>query len=139
MMLGTMHMNRAIERFEKPLAFAQDPGLAMSDVLYFNGRWMTTADRVLGVEDRGFQFGDAVYEVFKFARKRPIFILDSFPRMERGLREIYIRIPWTGESFVKMADELLERTAFEEGIVYIQVSRGESERAHFYPDDIKPT
>jgi D-alanine transaminase len=38
-----------------------------------------------------------------------------------------------------MAEELLERTAFEEGIVYVQVSRGESERAHFYPDDMKPT
>jgi D-alanine transaminase len=111
----------------------------MTDVLYFNGKWLTTADRVLGVEDRGFQFGDAVYEVFKFARKRPIFILDHFHRMERGLLEIDIPIPWTEASFVRMADELLERTAFEEGIVYIQVSRGETERAHFFPDDMKPT
>jgi D-alanine transaminase len=38
-----------------------------------------------------------------------------------------------------MVEELLDRTAFEEGIVYLQVSRGESERAHFYPDDMKPT
>src|SRR5437762_11117725 len=111
----------------------------MSDVLYINGRWATTADRVLGVEDRGFQFGDAVYEVFKFARKRPIFMLDHFRRMERGLREIEIPNPWSESSFVRMAEELLERTAFEDGIVYIQVSRGESERAHFYPDDMKPT
>ncbi len=111
----------------------------MNDTLYFNGRWMTTADRVLGVEDRGFQFGDAVYEVFKFARKRPIFILDHFRRMQRGLDAIEIRSPWNESSFVRTAEELLERTAFEEGIVYVQVSRGESERAHFYPDDMKPT
>src|SRR6478672_6157092 len=111
----------------------------MSDVLYFNGRWTTTAERVLGVEDRGFQFADAVYEVFKFARKRPIFLPDHFRRMDRGLGEIDIRNPWTESSFAAMAEELLERTAFEEGIVYIQVSRGESERTHFYPDDMKPT
>ncbi|MDQ6801326.1 MAG: aminotransferase class IV [Acidobacteriota bacterium] len=111
----------------------------MTDILYCNGRWMTTADRVLGVEDRGFQFGDGVYEVFKFARKRPIFLLDHFRRMERGLREIEIPNPWDASSFASMAEELLERTAFEDGIVYIQVSRGESERAHFYPDDMKPT
>src|SRR5260370_16028487 len=111
----------------------------MNDSLYFNGRWMTTADRVLGVDDRGFQFGDAVYEVFKFARKRPIFILDRFRRMQRGLDAIEIRSPWNEPSFVRMAEELLERTAFQEGIVYVQVSRGESERAHFYPDDMKPT
>ena len=112
---------------------------AMSDTLYINGRWTTTAERVLGIEDRGFQFGDAVYEVFKFLRKRPIFILDHFRRMERGLAEIDIRNPWNESSFNRMAEELLERTAFEDGIVYIQVSRGESERAHFYPDDMKPT
>jgi D-alanine transaminase len=111
----------------------------MSDVLYFNGRWTTTAERVLGVEDRGFQFGDAVYEVFKFARKRPIFLIDHFRRMDRGLHDIEIRNPWTESSFARMAEELLERTAFDDGIVYMQVSRGESERAHFYPEDMKPT
>jgi len=111
----------------------------MNDTLYFNGRWTNTSERVLGVEDRGFQFGDAVYEVFKFARKRPIFILDHFRRMQRGLEAIEIRNPWNESSFVRMAEELLEQTAFEEGIVYVQVSRGESERAHFYPDDMKPT
>ena len=111
----------------------------MNDVLYFNGRWTTTAERVLGVEDRGFQFGDAVYEVFKFLRRRPIFALDHFHRMDRGLREIDIRNPWNEITFTKTMDELLDRTAFESGIVYIQVTRGESERAHFYPDDMAPT
>ena len=111
----------------------------MSDTLYFNGRWTTTAERVLGVEDRGFQFGDAVYEVFKFVRNRPIFILDHFLRMERGLREIEIPNPWNEQSFVRTDEELLDRTAFEDGILYIQVSRGESERAHFYAEDMKPT
>jgi len=111
----------------------------VNDVLYFNGRWTTTAERVLGVEDRGFQFGDAVYEVFKFLRRRPIFALDHFHRMDRGLREIDIRNPWNEITFTKTMDELLDRTAFESGIVYIQVTRGESERAHFYPDDMAPT
>lgn len=111
----------------------------MSDVLYFNGRWTTTAERVLGVEDRGFQFGDAVYEVFKFLRKRPIFLIDHFRRLERGLREIEIRNPWSASTFARTGEELLERTAFDDGIVYVQVSRGESERAHFYPDDMMPT
>ena len=45
----------------------------MADVLYFNGRYTTTDERVLGVEDRGFQFGDAVYEVM------PVTMIDSRP------------------------------------------------------------
>ena len=55
----------------------------MNDVLYFNGRFTTTADRVLGVEDRGFQFGDAVYEVFKFIDQRPTFLGDHYHRICR--------------------------------------------------------
>jgi D-alanine transaminase len=111
----------------------------MADVLWFNGRFTSTDERVLVVEDRGFQFGDAVYEVFKFLRKRPVFLSGHFARLQRGLREIEIGEPWTEESFKAMAGELLERTAFDDGIVYVQVSRGEMERSHFYSDHMTPT
>jgi len=112
---------------------------AMADVLLFNGRFTTTDERVLGVEDRGFQFGDAVYEVFKFIGKRPIFLPEHYRRMQRGLRDVEIRSPWSEEEFVALMSELLARTSFDDGIVYAQVSRGEAERAHFWPDDIAPT
>ena len=111
----------------------------MSDVLYFNGRFTTTAERVLGVEDRGFQFGDAVYEVFKFLGKRPAFLIDHYRRLERGLGEIDIPIPWDETQFAVVMAELIDRTTFADGIVYVQVSRGEAERAHFYPDGMAPT
>lgn len=111
----------------------------MADVLWFNGRFTDTGERLIGVEDRGFQFGDAVYEVFKFLGKRPIFLEDHFRRLQRGLREIEITNPWTDQAFAKMTRELLERTTFDDGIVYVQVTRGEMPRAHFYPDEMKPT
>lgn len=111
----------------------------MSDVLYFNGRWTTTSERVLGIEDRGFQFGDAIYEVSKFLQKRPIFLGDHYRRMDRGLREIDIPNPWSEDDFGRTIEELLGRTSFSDGIVYVQVSRGESERTHFYPPGMKPT
>lgn len=111
----------------------------MPDVLYFNGRFTTTDERVLRVEDRGFQFGDAVYEVFKFLNKRPKFLLEHYRRMERGLREIDIRSPWDEVYFAAIVRELLGRTAFDDGIVYIQVTRGETTRTHFYPEGMEPT
>ena len=111
----------------------------MADVLWFNGRFTTTDERLLGVEDRGFQFGDAVYEVFKFLQRRPIFLREHFRRLDRCLREIEIPNPWSEEAFAGLAGELLARTAAEEGIVYIQVTRGEAPRAHFYPDNLTPT
>lgn len=111
----------------------------MNDVLYINGRFTTTDERVIGVEDRGFQFGDAVYEVFKFLGKRPVFLADHYRRMERGLHEIEIHSPWDAGAFAAVMSELIARTAFDVGIVYVQVSRGEAERAHFYRDDLQPT
>lgn len=111
----------------------------MADVLLFNGRFTTTDERVLGVEDRGFQFGDAIYEVFKFLGKRPVFLREHFRRMERSLREIEIPCPWTESEFASAIGELIARTEFEDGIVYVQVSRGESARAHFWPENATPT
>jgi D-alanine transaminase len=111
----------------------------MSDVLWFNGRFTTTDERVLGVEDRGFQFGDAVYEVFKFLRRRPIFLAEHFQRMENGLREVEIANPWDERAFTKVMGELLGRTEAPDGTVYIQVTRGEARRAHFWPENIPPT
>ena len=111
----------------------------MADVLYFNGRFTTTDERVLGVEDRGFQFGDGVYEVFKFLGKRPIFLSEHYRRLEHGLRDLEIRNIWPEAELRKAMEELLARTAFDDGIVYIQITRGESPRAHFWPDDHEPT
>jgi D-alanine transaminase len=111
----------------------------VGDVLYINGRFTTTDERVLGVEDRGFQFGDAVYEVLKFVGRRPIFLSDHYRRMERGLREVEIASPWSEKAFSATVAALIDKTAFDEGIVYVQVTRGESERAHFWRDDVRPT
>jgi len=111
----------------------------VSDVLYFNGRFTTTDERVLRVEDRGFLFGDAVYEVFKFLGKRPVFLRNHWWRLANGLKAIEIRNPWDEQSFADTMRDLLARTEFDDGIVYIEVSRGEGERAHFYADDMTPT
>jgi D-alanine transaminase len=112
----------------------------MADPLWINGRFTTTGEPVIRVEDRGFQFGDALYEVFKFLGRRPVLLGDHYRRLEGGLRGMEIRNPWRDEDdFAAMTAALLERTELEEGIVYVQVTRGEAERAHFYPEDLQPT
>ncbi|HEX6160964.1 MAG TPA: aminotransferase class IV [Thermoanaerobaculia bacterium] len=111
----------------------------MADVLWFNGRFTTTDERILGVEDRGFQFGDAVYEVFKFLDRRPAFLDEHFRRLIGGLDELEIAHPWTARSFEATMRELVSRTPFDSGIVYIQVTRGEGERNHFWPENLTPT
>ena len=111
----------------------------MADVLWINGRFTTTDERVLGVEDRGFLFADAVYEVFKFVGKKPLFLLDHFRRLDRSLRTIEIETPWDERAFTADIAALLERTTFDDGIVYIQVTRGEGTRSHFWQESLTPT
>lgn len=112
----------------------------MPDVLWIDGQFTTTAEPVIRVEDRGFQFGDAVYEVFKFLGRRPAFLRQHYHRMESGLLAIEIANPWSSQdAFADTMRALLERTAFADGIVYIQVTRGWMERAHFYADHMQPT
>jgi D-alanine transaminase len=132
------------------LAHNADPGtiwyqfieytpLAVADVLYFNGRFTTTDERVISVEDRGFLFADAIYEVFKFVAKKPILLSDHFRRLHRNLQEIEIESPWTESSFAATMRELLARSECNEGIVYIQVTRGEAPRSHFWQEGLTPT
>jgi D-alanine transaminase len=111
----------------------------MADVLYFNGRFTTTDERVLGVEDRGFQFGDGVYEVLKFLRKRPIFAAEHFGRMQAGLEFLEIPSPWTEAGFHDVCAAILDRTTFSDGTLYFQVTRGERERVHYMPVGMTPT
>ena len=111
----------------------------MGDVLWFNGRWTTTDEPVLGVEDRGLQFGDSVYEVLRFSSGRASFVDRHFRRMRRSLAEIEIPAPWRDfDGFDAQLSELLDRTDFESGIVYVQVTRGETERNHVHPGDLRP-
>src|SRR5260370_39678879 len=109
----------------------------MADILGMNGRFTTTDEPVIRVEDRGFQFGDAVYEVFKFLGRGPIFLSEHYRRMERGLAEIQIANPWSGlDDFAAMAAALLERTSFDDALADAQGSRGGAERSHFSAEDM---
>jgi D-alanine transaminase len=109
------------------------------DVLWFNGRWTTTDEPVVRVEDRGLQFGDSIYEVLKFRRSAPLLVDRHFARLERCVSLLEIPLPWTRESFDALLRDLLGRTAFSEGLVYLQVTRGVAPRAHAWSASSEPT
>lgn len=111
----------------------------MPDPLYFNGRFTTTDEKVLGVEDRGLQFGDSIYEVLKFLRGRALFLKQHYARMIGGLAELEIPSPWTEPEFASLCRDLLARTEASEGLLYVQITRGEAERVHFWPEKLSPT
>jgi D-alanine transaminase len=111
----------------------------MADVLWFNGRFTTTDEPVLTVEDRGLLFGDAVYEVLKFVGRAPILASAHWARLCRCLELLEIRNPWSAGEFSALLAGLLDRTGFDDGIVYMQVSRGCATRSHGWPEGMTPS
>ena len=109
------------------------------DVLWFNGTWTTTDEPVVRVEDRGFQFGDAIYEVLRFRRRAPVLTGLHHGRLVRCLSMLDIPLPWTPTAFDELLRGLIGRTRFDDGLIYLQVTRGVAQRQHLWSGDMEPT
>lgn len=116
--------------------------MQMTDLVYYNGEYMSKADVRVDPDDRGWLLGDGVYEVTPAYRGTFIALNRHVERLERSLREAGIpSIPAHDWRFV--AQELLLRNGLNEmerALIYMQVTRGVAPRAHAYPKvPIPPT
>jgi D-alanine transaminase len=114
------------------------------DIVYVNGSFVPRAEACVSVEDRGFVFGDGVYEVLRVINGRPFAARFHNQRLQKSLDGI--RIGLSGDDspsrFVEIAKQLLEENNLLEGeaTIYMQVTRGATTRAHnFPPPDTAPT
>ncbi len=118
--------------------------MAAKDVVYVNGAFLPRAEARVSVEDRGFVFGDGVYEVLRIINGRPFATGFHNQRLERSLDGVRIALRG-GDSpsrFVDIGKQLLKENNLLQGeaTLYIQVSRGSATRAHFFPaPEIAPT
>lgn len=109
----------------------------MPRVSYVNGRFIRHRAAGVHVEDRGFQFADAVYEVIAVADRRMVDEDLHFDRLERSLNEIRMELPFSRRHFAIKIDELLRLNRVRDGSLYLQVSRGVAARDHKLPGDSK--
>jgi D-alanine transaminase len=91
------------------------------------------------VLDRGFIFGDGVYEVVPVYSKVPFRLEEHLNRLERSLGAVGIRNPYTREQWRGFIAGVVERQPFEDQGVYFQVTRGVAKRDHAFPKDAQPT
>jgi D-alanine transaminase len=111
----------------------------MPRISYVNGRYVRHSQAAIHIEDRGFQFADAVYEVIMVVRGRLIDDELHFMRLERSLREIRMEMPFSRELFRLKIAELFRVNRLQTGSLYLQVSRGVAPRNHQIPGSIKPS
>jgi D-alanine transaminase len=105
----------------------------MSRIAYVNGRYLPLRQAMVHVEDRGYQFGDAVYEVCEVRRGRLIDERRHLARLKRSLDELQIRPPMSQASLGIVLREVIARNRIGYGVVYLQVSRGVARREHAFP------
>jgi D-alanine transaminase len=111
------------------------------DIAYSNGTFLPKENIRISPDDRGFLFGDGIYEVMKWYGS---FFFDSeshLLRLKRSLREV--RINWMeADSFLNISSELIRKNNLENrhALIYMQVTRGAAPRNHSFPDpEVEPT
>ena len=100
---------------------------------YVNGRYVRHADAAVHIDDRGFLFADAVYEVCQIRHGFIVDLTRHLDRLDRSLGEIRIRPPMPRAALVGIMKEVLRRNRVTDGMVYLQVTRGTARRDHVFP------
>src|SRR5262252_1415409 len=106
----------------------------MSRIAYVNGRYVPHRAASVHVEDRGFQFADAVYEVCEVKGGRLVDERRHMERLARSLGELRIRLPMSLNALSVVLHETIRRNRVDWGIVYLQITRGEARRDFAFPD-----
>jgi len=109
-------------------------------IAYLNGVWNAMGETKISVLDRGFMFGDGVYEVIPVYKKKAFTLKEHLARLGRSLDEIKIVNPMTEDEWTRLIEKAIERSEEYDAVVYIQVTRGASEsREHVWPTNTPAT
>jgi D-alanine transaminase len=112
-------------------------------LVYLNGRYIPKEEALIPVDDRGFLFGDGVYELTRAFRGKLLVENGHWARLDRGMRELRIGGPedMTKEKLREISERLLRENGLDGGdaMVYAQLTRGVAPRLHVFPEDTRPT
>ena len=111
----------------------------MPDIAFINGRFLPWDEANISIDDRGFQFGDAVYEVIRTYRGSPFELIAHLARLDRSARELSLRQPYTSLQWTRWIQQGLSLAGYQDAKIYIQLTRGVAPREHSFPSDILPT
>lgn len=108
--------------------------------IYFNGSFMPIEQAKVPVLDRGFIFGDGVYEVIPVYSRRAFRLREHLARLQHSLDGIRLPNPHTADEWVTILTELIARNAAEDQYLYLHITRGVAPRDHAFPNPpVAPT
>jgi D-alanine transaminase len=108
-------------------------------MIFLNGRFMPIDEAMVPVLDRGFIFGDGVYELVPVYSRVPFRLDEHLVRLERSLAEVRIKNPYSRQRWGEIITQLIAQQPFEDQGAYFQVTRGVAKRDHAFPKGVEPT
>jgi D-alanine transaminase len=111
----------------------------MSQIVYLNGAFLPIEQAFVPVLDRGFIFGDGIYEVIPVYSRRPFRLDEHLVRLQNSLNAVRIANPHTHEEWKQRVCELIERNEPQDQYVYLHITRGVAKRDHAFPKAATPT
>ena len=111
----------------------------MSRTVYVNGMFVPEEQAKISVFDRGFIFGDGVYEVVPVISGKLVDKQYFLERLDRSLDELSIAWPCTKQEYMEVMEQLVESNQLTEGVVYSQVTRGIADRDFPFPENVSPS
>ena len=111
----------------------------MSRFVYVNGRFLRRNDAYIDIEDRGFQFGDSVYEVIFVTKGCLVDEQGHIDRLAYSMGELGMELPKSPATISLLIRELIRLNGLTDGLVYMQVSRGVAPRDHLIPRNLSQT
>lgn len=111
----------------------------MQNLAWIDGTVVELSAAKVSLEDRAYLLGDGVYEVIRFY-DRCLFYMDAhLERLQNSATAIRLLLPYRRKDIVVAADQLIEESGFENGYLYLQVTRGSAKRDHLFPQEGKPS
>jgi D-alanine transaminase len=108
-------------------------------IVYLNGEYLLLSEARVPVLDRGFIFGDGVYEVIPAYAGRLFRLDEHLQRLQNSLTAVRIHNPYSSTQWQEVLNILLEKNPAEDSSIYLQITRGVAKRDHAFPENVAPT
>lgn len=108
-------------------------------MIYLNGKFMPIEEACIPVLDRGFIFGDGVYEVIPVYSRKPFRLHEHLLRLQHSLDGIRLKNPFGNDEWKRLLEQVVAQNDGEDQYLYLHITRGVAKRDHAFPANVAPT
>jgi D-alanine transaminase len=110
----------------------------LKELSFFDGTFIQTNEKKVCIEDRGYQFGDGIYEATHVYNGKCFALERHLKRCRRSMRELRIPITYMDEELRAIHEDIIQKSQIKDGSIYFQITRCTAPRVHYFPEKVIP-